>query len=96
MSDSVTTNDLLTRVAVLEEIARGTKAALDRIERRLDTMDGRLDRMTSTFDGWFERMEARIDRIASEHRTDFRRLLSLILGGNGALLGIMAHGVHWL
>ena len=27
------------RIAVLEEIARGTKAVLDRIERRLDTIE---------------------------------------------------------
>jgi hypothetical protein len=35
----VIANDLLPRVAVLEEIARGTKAVLDRIERRLDTIE---------------------------------------------------------
>jgi hypothetical protein len=38
MSD-VPINDMLPRVAVLEEIARGTKAALERIERRLDAIE---------------------------------------------------------
>lgn len=85
MSDAATTSDIPIRVAVLEEIARGTKAALDRIERRLDAIDGRLDRM-----------DGRIDRLMLEHRADFRWLLSLIIGGNAALLGVMAHGFHWL
>lgn len=31
------------RVAVLEQIARTTSAALERIERRLDSMDRRID-----------------------------------------------------
>lgn len=38
MSDA-TINDLQPRVAVLEQIARSTLATLDRIERRLDTIE---------------------------------------------------------
>jgi hypothetical protein len=38
MSDA-TLNDHAPRLAVLEEIARGTKAALERIERRLDAIE---------------------------------------------------------
>lgn len=36
MSDSV--GDILPRVAVLEQIARSTTAALERVERRLDSI----------------------------------------------------------
>jgi hypothetical protein len=71
-------NDMPTRVAVLEEIARGTKAALERIERRLDS---------------FER---RFDSLAAEQRADFRWLLGMMIGWGAALLGVMAHGFHWL
>jgi GAF domain-containing protein len=63
--------DMESRVAVLEQIARTTTAALERIER--------------------------------EQRSDFRWLLGIMLGGFvtvlgalGALLGVMAHGFHWL
>jgi hypothetical protein len=66
------------RVAVLEQIARDTARALDRIERRMDGLD------------------RRIDTLAHEHHAEFRWLLGMILGTTGAMLGVMAHGFHWL
>jgi hypothetical protein len=66
------------RVAVLEQIARTTSASLERIERRLDSMD------------------RRIDVVVTDQRADFRWLLGVMLGGFGAMLGVMAHGFHWL
>jgi hypothetical protein len=78
-------SDMEARVAVLEQIARTTAAALERIERRMDTLDRR-------FDG-----------LATEQRSDFRWLLGMMLGATGTilaaltgLLGVMAHGFHWL
>jgi hypothetical protein len=73
------------RVAVLEQIARTTSASLERIERRFDAVDRRFD----TF-------ERRMDALVSDQRADFRWLLGIMLGGFGALLGVMAHGFHWL
>jgi hypothetical protein len=77
MSD-VPFNDHAPRLAVLEEIARGTKAALERIDRRLEGIE-------------------------ANARSDFRWLLGIIIGGFAttlaggvALLGVMAHGFHWL
>jgi len=66
------------RVAVLEQIARTTTATLERMERRLDSMD------------------RRIDTVITDQRADFRWLLGVMLGGFGAMLGVMAHGFHWL
>jgi hypothetical protein len=84
--------DMESRVAVLEQIARRPNASLERIERRFDAIDGR-----------FEAMNRRIDSLATEHRSDFRWLLGIMLGGFGmtlggfgAMLGVMAHGFHWL
>jgi hypothetical protein len=81
--------DMESRVAVLEQIARVTTASLERIERRLDAMD--------------ERTQRRLDALSAEHHADFRWLLGVMLGGLatmlggfGALLGVMAHGFHWL
>jgi septal ring factor EnvC (AmiA/AmiB activator) len=80
------------RVAVLEQIARSTAAAIDRIERQLEAMGGRIDRL-----------ERRIDAIETAHRADFRWLMGTLLGLTGmtlagwaSLLGVMAHGFHWL
>jgi hypothetical protein len=84
--------DMESRVAVLEQIARTTAASLERIERRLDSMESR-----------FTGIDRRFDALNSEHRADFRWLLGIMLsgftgmlGGFGAVLGVMAHGFHWL
>ena len=84
--------DMESRVAVLEEIARTTAATLERIERRLDLFDRR-----------FEAVERRIDVVAATQRSDLRWLLGVMFGGFSAtiagfatMLGVMAHGFHWL
>ena len=41
-------------------------------------------------------MDQRMDSVMREQRADFRWLLGLILAQTGALLGVMAHGFHWL
>jgi hypothetical protein len=98
--------DMESRVAVLEQIARTTAASLERIEHRFDTLEGRFDTLESRFtamDGRFTGLESRFaavdrrfDALSSEHRADFRWLLGLMLAQTGALLGVMAHGFHWL
>jgi hypothetical protein len=88
--------DMESRVAVLEQIARATVASLDRIERHLDTMEGRSDGRFTGIDGRFAGMDRRIDALAAQHRADFRWLIGIMLGGFGAMLGVMARGFHWL
>lgn len=76
MSDAI--SDLAPRVAVLEEIARGLKVAIDRMDRRFDALE-------------------------SAQRSDFRWLLGAMIGGFSAtlagfaaVLGVLAHGFHWI
>jgi hypothetical protein len=73
------------RVAVLEQIARTSVATAERIERRFDAIDRR-----------FDAVDRRFESLSAEHRADFRWLLGIMLGGFGAMLGVMAHGFHWL
>jgi hypothetical protein len=80
------------RVTALEHIARTTAATLERLERRFEAVDRR-----------FEAIDRCIDTLTSEHRADFRWLLGIMLGGFtamiggfGAMPGVMAHGFHWL
>jgi hypothetical protein len=77
--------DMEARVAVLEQIALTTAASLERIERRLDGFD------------------RRFDTLGAAQRRDFRWLLGMMLSTAGmilaaftGLLGVMAHGFHWL
>lgn len=75
------------RVAVLEELARTTGAALERMDRRLDTMTAE--------------HRAGLDGLRSEYRADFRWLPGTMLAGFGTLLGLLGgligvslHGLH--
>ncbi len=55
-----------------------------------------LEQIARTTVASLEQIERRIDGLASEHRRDFLWLLGMMLGGFGAMLGVMAHGFHWL
>lgn len=84
--------DLEARVTVLEHIARANAATFERLERRFDAVDRR-----------FEVVERRLGMIIQEHRADFRWLVGSILAmfgtmnaGFGGVLGVMAHGFHWI
>jgi hypothetical protein len=73
------------RVAVLEQIARTTTAALERLDRRFDAVERRMDALAT---------EQRAD-----FRWLLGIMLggfSAMLGGFAAMLGVMAHGFHWL
>lgn len=65
------TDNIESRTAVLEQIARSIEAVLG--EMRTDVREIRVQQ----------------DR-------DFRWLLGLYLAGTAAILGVMAHGFHWL
>ena len=95
--------DTESRVTVLEQIARTTVASLERIERRFDAVDRRFDAIDRRFDAVdgrylnrFDTLDRRIDSLAAEHRGDFRWLIGMMLGGFGTMLGVIAHGFHWL
>ncbi len=55
-----------------------------------------LEQIARTTSASLERIERRMDLLAADQRADFRWLLGIMLGGFGALLGVMAHGFHWL
>jgi hypothetical protein len=78
-------NDLPTRVGVLEEIARGIKAALDRIDRRFDNLERRMDTLAAEHRADFRWLLGVM--IAGFAAT---------IGGFAGLLAVMAHGFHWL
>ena len=104
---AATPDDVPARVAVLEEIARHTAETLDRIDRRLDALDQRLDSRLEAlerrimdvdrrFDTRLDAMDRRIAGLDQRMDTHFRWLVGLYLAGFASLLGVMAHGFHWL
>ena len=41
-------------------------------------------------------IKADLRDLRSESRSDYRWQMGLMLGGFGALLGVVAHGFHWI
>ena len=75
-------DDIQSRVAVLEQIARVTQAALERIETRLDRLDAR---MADDF-RFLVRLQITMTTVT----------IGLTLAGLATLGGMMAHGFHWI
>ena len=91
------------RVAMLEQIARATTASLERIERGMDTQKLELRALEDRVVRRLDMQAADLRTLSAEHRADFRWLLGVmlagfttLLGAFGAMLGVMAHGFHWL
>jgi hypothetical protein len=69
-------------------------AVLEQIARSTNASLERIERR-------FDAIDRRFDALSAEHRSDFRWLLGVMiggfgatLGGFGAILGVMAHGFH--
>jgi GAF domain-containing protein len=78
-------SDMESRVAVLEQIARTTTAALERIERRIDLQSAEIRALAAEHRADFHGLLGVI-------LTGF----ATMLGAYGAMLAAMAHGFHWL
>lgn len=85
-------DDIPARVAVLEEIFLATKVAIERLDRRLDALDRRL-----------EALDRPLEALANAQRSHFRTLLTIMLVGFGmtagafiGMMGVAAHGFHWI
>jgi hypothetical protein len=62
----------------------------------METRVAVLEQIARTTAASLERIELRLDAASMDQRSDFRWLLGMMLGTAGALLGVMAHGFHWL
>lgn len=93
-------DELPSRVAVLEQIAQQTLAAL--VEIRGDLRESRqemraeLHGLRDEIRGVRDEVGREIRGLRSETRSDFRWLMGLYVAAAAALLGVMAHGFHWL
>lgn len=106
MPDGNSTPNLEPRVAVLEQIAVETRDALLRIDRRLDGIERDIKPLLGLpqsyldlgrhCDARFDSLERRMDALERRQHTDFIALLTVMLGGYASMLGVMAHGFHWI
>jgi hypothetical protein len=107
MADGNSTPNLEPRVAVLEQIAADTRDALIRIEHRFDTTDKRIEAVGAQFetrfnaferwyDGRLDSLERRFEALDKRQHTNLLWLLTGYLAGYAGMLGVMAHGFHWI
>jgi hypothetical protein len=96
-----------TTAAALDRIERRLDTSVERIEQRLDRAEAasraEFHRIEQRFDqteagnrAEFQRIETRLGAIEANARADYRWVLGIMLGGFAGLLGVMAHGFHWL
>jgi chromosome segregation ATPase len=100
-------HDLDRRVAVLEQIARDTAAALGEIRAELRAMRSDIDHQFGDIRNELRAMRSDIDHQFGDIRTELRDLraelnrsvrwlLGLWFASLGAVLAVMAHGFHWI
>lgn len=65
-------NDLVPRVAVLEQIAKDTREALARIERRFDATDARIDKLGAELRGEIAGVRAELRAETAKLGTELR------------------------
>lgn len=92
-------DDLPTRVAVLEQIARNTEKTLG--ELRADMRAGFTD-VRSEMRAGFADMHAEFRAVRAEAKSDYRWLIGIMLGGFAltiggfvSMAGLIGHGFHW-
>jgi hypothetical protein len=110
MPDQMADN-METRVSLLEQIARSTEAVLERLDQRMDRIEMRMEagfseiraEMRAGFSDIraethvsFGDIRTELREMRREHRNDTWRVLTVYLASFAALLGVMAHGFHWL
>jgi hypothetical protein len=83
------------RLRVLEEIAAGTKAMFERIDRRFDALERRIDTLATELRGEIRDLRAEIRDVRAELRADVRWIIGLGLAAAAGILAVMAHGFHW-
>jgi hypothetical protein len=55
-----------------------------------------LERIAADMRATLESLDRRMLALEAAQRADFRWLVTIMLGGYASLLGVMAHGFHWI
>jgi hypothetical protein len=94
-----TTEGLAQIVRGMEGLRAEFRTQQDQLERRMDMFAAKQAALAADL----RSVAADQRALAAEHRADFRWLLGVmlagfttLLGAFGAMLGVMAHGFHWL
>ena len=82
-------DDNTTRIAVLETTASHIHETLERIEKRLDSMNEKIDK-------GFSEVNGRVDKINDRLWSNFLWLLGVIVGVFMSVTGFIAHALHWI
>ena len=102
MSEPINIRDFYnhdTRITLLESSISTINDTMLRFEKRFDRIDERFDRIDEKFDKVderFDKVDEKFDKINEKIDSKFTWLLTFIIAGFTGMLGIMAHGFHWI
>lgn len=90
-------NDLVPRVAVLEQIAKDTREALGRIERRFDGVDVQIAKLGTELRGEIGGVRAETAKLGTELRAETAKLGTELRGGINSLRNEVAsvRSIQW-
>ena len=87
----------------MDRVERRLDLALTRADDRMDRIERRLDTGLAHTDNRMDRIDRQLDMLWGDQHSDFRWLLGIMITGTGTILacllgmlGVMAHGFHWL
>jgi hypothetical protein len=87
----------------MDRLERRLDTGLTQANDRMDRIERRLDTGLTHADSRMDRIDRQLDMLWGEQHSDFRWLLGIMIAGTGTilacmlgLLGVMAHGFHWL
>ena len=85
-----------TRIALLELTYQHQQENFLRFEKRFDSLESKLDSMESRMESRFDSINHRMDSMNHQIDAHYKWLLGIIIAGYTSILGVMAHGFHWL
>lgn len=91
------------RIAVLETTINhidasliGITQELRRLNERIDSFSNRMDGKFDSIDGKFNYIEEKLDKKFDKLNDRLWTLFFWMIAGFASILGIMAHGFHWV
>ena len=90
---SIVADNIESRTGILEQIARSTEAILGEMRTDIREMRGE---MRSDIRGIRDRQDSDFRALIGRQDRQFYWLFGVYLAGTATILGVMAHGFHWV
>lgn len=95
LQNMITTNEA--RIMLLEQKNDDFHQTLIRIETKIDAMDQKFEvKFETKIEVIDQKFETKFDKLTAHIDSNFKWLLGFMISGFIGMMGLMAHGFHWL